>query len=276
MIDFIGLGAQKAGTSWVYACLYEHPEICAPIKEIHFFSRLRFTKGKEWYEEHFKNCHEGTKKGEFSTSYLYSEETPERIKTLYHNAKLIAILRNPIDRAYSQYRNSIKAGEIEKTMSFYEFRDKEESCLKQGLYARQLERYFDYFQRDKILICIYEDIRKDPLAFMYRIYDFLGVDTTFIPSMLHREINTARTPRLVVLDRFMHLVAETLRKVGFDKVVWLVKKSGITDAVRKVNTEEDDAKKETFDRTELVQYFKNDVEKLSTLIGRDMNKEWGI
>ena len=50
MVDFIGIGAQKAGTSWVYACLYEHPEICAPIKEIHFFSRSRFTKGREWYD----------------------------------------------------------------------------------------------------------------------------------------------------------------------------------------------------------------------------------
>ena len=102
MIDFIGLGAQKAGTSWVYACLYEHPEIHAPIKELHFFSRDRFSKGKDWYESHFSHRKEGQKVGEFSTSYLYSKETPERIKELYPEVKLIAIVRNPVTRAYSQ------------------------------------------------------------------------------------------------------------------------------------------------------------------------------
>ncbi len=117
MVDFIGVGAQKSGTSWAYACLYEHPEICAPVKEIHFFSRPRYEEGKEWYEGHFKKCEEGLLRGEFSTSYLYSEESPERIHACYPNAKLIAILRNPIDRAYSQYRNTIKAGDISEAVS---------------------------------------------------------------------------------------------------------------------------------------------------------------
>jgi hypothetical protein len=70
MINFIGIGAQKSGTSWAYTCLYDHPEVCAPIKEIHFFSRPRFSQGKEWYERHFGSCGEGKLRGEFSTSYL--------------------------------------------------------------------------------------------------------------------------------------------------------------------------------------------------------------
>ncbi|MCR4285481.1 MAG: sulfotransferase, partial [Candidatus Kaiserbacteria bacterium] len=70
MINFIGLGAQKSGTSWAYTCLYEHPEVCIPVKEIHFFSRPRYAEGKEWYEAHFKKCAEGKLRGEWSTSYL--------------------------------------------------------------------------------------------------------------------------------------------------------------------------------------------------------------
>ena len=109
-VNFIGVGAQKSGTSWIYACLYEHPEICAPIKEIHFFSRPRYEKGIAWYEKQFDRCAVEKLRGEFSTSYLYTPEAAARIHAAYPDAKIIAVLRNPIDRAYSQYRNAIKAG----------------------------------------------------------------------------------------------------------------------------------------------------------------------
>ncbi|HEU4677805.1 MAG TPA: sulfotransferase domain-containing protein, partial [Candidatus Paceibacterota bacterium] len=137
MIDFIGLGAQKSGTSWAYTCLYEHPAVCMPQKELHFFSRPRFEEGKEWYEAQFKNCAPGKLRGEWSTSYLYSPDAPERIRSLYPNAKLLAILRNPIDRAYSQYRNAVRAGEIPKSMPFRAYSAKEPSVWEQGRYAEE-------------------------------------------------------------------------------------------------------------------------------------------
>jgi hypothetical protein len=274
MIDFIGIGAQKSGTSWAYACLYEHPQICAPIKEIHFFSRPRFEKGKAWYEAHFSSCKEGTQKGEFSTSYLYSEEAPSRIHALYREVKIIAILRNPVDRAVSQYRNSIKSGEITEATSFEDFAKDEKSVLEQGLYSVQLERYFELFLREQILVLVYEDIKKDPKAFMKRIYQFLGVDDTFESSMLNSEINVARTPKAVFVDRFMHHVSEFLRSVGFDKLVHVIRKTGLPDLVRSGNTKE--AKEIVVDTTALKAYFKDDVQKLSNRIGRDLLSEWNI
>ncbi len=274
MINFIGIGAQKSGTSWVYACLYEHPEICAPIKEIHFFSRPRFEKGKEWYESHFNRCSNNAKKGEFSTSYLYSKEAPERIHDLYPNTKLIAILRNPKDRAYSQYRNAIKAGEIVESISFSEYTTEEPSAYEQGLYAAQLERYYSLFAKEQMLVMIYEDIKKNPAEFIRKVYDFLGIDSSFVPSALNEEINVARTPRSVGVDRVMHRVAESLRKIGFDKLVWLIRKSGLPDLIRSLNTKQSkaDPTKPIID----ISYFREDVSKLSELIGRDMRKEWDI
>ena len=88
----------------------------------------------------------GKIKGEFSTSYLYSEETPERIRDMYPNVRLITILRNPIERAYSQYGNAIKSGEIGEETTFEEYKEREQSVLEQGLYAEQLERYLKYFK----------------------------------------------------------------------------------------------------------------------------------
>ncbi len=274
MIDFIGIGAQKSGTSWAYACLYEHPEICAPIKEIHFFSRPRFQEGKDWYESHFNNCDAKKLKGEFSTSYLYSKEAPERIHSFYPDVKLIAILRNPIKRAVSHYGNAIKSGEIKESISFEEFSVNETSVIEQGLYSEQLESYFRLFKREQILVLVYEDIRKDPQAFMSQIYRFLGVSPAFVPSMLHSEINVARTPKSVFIDRWMHKIAEGLRAIGFDKIVHEIRQSGLPDLVRAGNTK--DTKVVEIDTKSLEKYFYGDVKKLSGLLNRDLNQEWDI
>lgn len=276
MIDFIGIGAQKSGTSWVYACLYEHPQICAPIKEIHFFSRERFSEGKEWYESHFKKCSNGKLRGEFSTSYLYSNEAPERIKAQYPDVKLIAILRNPISRAISQYGNAIKAGEIKEEMTCAEYFETEVSALEQGLYAGQLEQYFNRFDRSHILVLIYEDSKKDPQAFIKKIYNFLGVDSLFVPSMLHDEINVARVPKHVGVDRGMHYVSEFLRRNGLDTVVHMIRRLGIPDLIRTFNTKPKKQQKPVVDHTYLVNYFKEDVARLSTMLDRDLGTEWGI
>ncbi len=275
MINFIGLGAQKSGTSWVYACLYEHPEICAPIKEIHFFSRPRFKEGREWYEAHFKNCKVGLKKGEFSTSYLFSKEAPPRIKEMYPEVKLIAILRNPVDRAISQYKNSIKSGEITETVSFEAFMAQEKSVVEQGRYSEQLQRYFTFFPKGQLLVLIYEDIQKDPKTFMKRIYQFLGVDDKFEASMLYSQVNIARVPKSIFLGRVMHYSAEYLRGIGLDKFVHTIRKTGFPDFIHSLNTKNTDLGKE-IDTKELAKYFVEDTKKLSGLLDRDLNTEWGI
>jgi len=87
--DFIGLGAQKAATSWIHACLYEHPQIFMPAsKEIHFFSR-HYSKDIRWYEEHFRSCQTNQLAGEFSPTYLYDPATPKRIHEWNPAVKLI-------------------------------------------------------------------------------------------------------------------------------------------------------------------------------------------
>ncbi len=278
-VDFIGIGAQKTGTSWVYTCLYEHPEICIPIKEIHFFSRSRFEKGITWYERHFAKCHPDKKKGEFSTSYMYSESAPKRIKSFYPDVKLIAILRNPVERAYSQYRNAIKSGEIDRTASFDEYASKEKSVLEQGKYAEQLDRYRAYFDEEQILLLVYEDSRISPELFIRRIYQFLDVDISFVPSMLDHEINAARTPKFISAEKAMHRVAEFLRKRNLGHVVHSIKKSGLPDWARSLNTVGDDLdakENKKIDWDPLRRYFYDDATHLSRVLDRDLASEWNL
>ena len=110
---FIGLGAQKSGTSWLYACMYEHPELCIPVKDLHFFSRERNWKnGINWYESLFDKFSENDKAiiGHISADCAFNNGSIERLKLHVPNAKLIFVIRHPIDRAYSLYWHQYRMG----------------------------------------------------------------------------------------------------------------------------------------------------------------------
>jgi len=274
-MNFIGIGAQKAGTSWIYACLYEHSEICMPFKEINFFSREKnYKKRIKWYKDRFKTCSKNSLKGEYSTSYLYNKLTAKRIHEHFPKAKLITCLRNPINRAFSNYKHDIKVGNIPENMSFDKASKKHKEYIEQGFYNKQLERYFKLFPRNQILILIYEDIKKDPLSFIQRIYKFLGADDSFIPSMLKKSIDTSRISRMALIDRTIRLTANLLRKTGLHKLVWLIKKSGVPEFIRKINTKQKEIKINENVQNRLKGLYKEDIANLSKTLGRDLKKEW--
>lgn len=272
--DFIGLGAQKAGTSWIYACMYEHPQICIPQKELHFFSRERnWSRGCEWYEQQFAACDTAKVKGEFSTSYLYDPESADRIQHAYPMVKLIACLRNPVDRAVSNYVNDIKAGSVPPSIPFTAALAEHPEYLQQGRYAAQLQRYLARFSADRILLLVYEDIRRDPLLFMQSIYRFLGVDPSFRPSHLNSQVNVGHVPRFVPVEKALNTTAGMLRRSGYGRLVWLVKKSGIPNRVRAFNRRR--AAKERIevspeDRQQCYLQVRADILELEALLGRSL------
>ena len=111
---------------------------------------------------------------------------------------------------------------------------------------------------------------------MKSIYAFLDVDTDFVPTMLHTEVNIARTPKNIALERGMHFIAESLRKFGFDKLVHAIRKIGLPDMVRRMNTKKEQGEKsqEIPNRAQLAQHFKDDTEWISHLLKRDLINEW--
>ena len=109
---FIICGTQRGGTTTLYHYLKEHPQICmSEKKEVHYFD-LNYHKSLQWYESHFKDCQNKKVKtiGEASPFYMYLREVPERIDETLPDVKLIFILRNPVDRAYSHYWHEVKLG----------------------------------------------------------------------------------------------------------------------------------------------------------------------
>ena len=237
--DFIGIGAQRTGTSWIYACLYEHPEICMPRKEINFFSRERnWDRGFSWYERVFAECPPGAIAGEFSTSYLTDPTSPARIRRRYPGVRLIVSLRHPVDRAYSNYLNDIVAGTVPAAMGFREALRSHPEYLESGRYARYLKNYLDLFPRERLLVSIFDDARRDPRTTIESTYRFLGVDPAFRPSMLTRPVGIGRVPRFQRLERWLIDGATAMRRRRPLRAAWwTAKRLGIGDRLRALNTD---------------------------------------
>jgi Sulfotransferase domain len=236
--DFIGIGAQRTGTSWIYSCLYEHPQICMPQKEIHFFSRDRnWSRGFEWYERIFAECPSSAIAGEFSTSYLSDTEAAARISDRYPGARLIVSLRHPVERAFSSYLNDVVAGVVPSATGFEQALQSHPEYVEGGRYARYLRRYLELFPRDQLLVSVFDDARRDPGAAIREIYRFLGADPAFRPTMLDRRVAAGRIPRSQRMERALIDTARTFRtRRALRPLWWTAKRSGAGDRLRALNT----------------------------------------
>ncbi len=190
-IDFLVIGAQKSGTSSFYQYLTSNLMIHGgQYKEIHFFD-LFHDKGKNWYHQHF-NFEKNSLFGECTPFYLMHPLAPARAQFYNPKLKMMAILRNPVERAWSHYLMNVEAGrenldfetaldkEQERLASTENFNDPNSNFLhfsyaSRGLYANQLNRWTEYFREDQLLLFNYEDFFKNPWLEIQRAYQFLGV-----------------------------------------------------------------------------------------------------
>jgi hypothetical protein len=196
--DFLIIGAQKAGTTALYAYLRRHPAITGPSwKEVSYFDR-HYDRGEPWYRGNFPNRVRARGKlvGEASPSYVFHPLGPERVRRLVPDVRLIALVRNPVDRALSQYHHEVALGR--EPLSFEDALDAEDERLRgeeerlltdpryfsrawwshtyksRGRYAEQLERWLAVFPREQLLILPSEDLGADPEQTHALVLDFLA------------------------------------------------------------------------------------------------------
>jgi hypothetical protein len=203
--DFLIIGAQKAGTTALYAYLLRHPSIVGPSwKEVSFFDR-HFVRGVDWYRGHFPNTLRlrniqrrtgvAPLAGEASPSYLFHPFAAERVRTLLPDVRLVALVRDPVDRALSHYQHEVAFGR--EPLSFEDALEQEEARMQgelermrdpayfsyawwnytyasRGLYAEQLERWLALFPREQLVIVPSEDLLERPSETYARVLAFLG------------------------------------------------------------------------------------------------------
>jgi len=204
--NFLVLGAQKAGTTALYEYLRRHPQITGPSwKEVSFFDR-HWARGERWYRGNFPNLARTREKlvGEASPSYVFHPLAPQRVQEVVPEARLIVLVRNPVDRALSQYNHEVALGR--EPLTFEEALDAEEERLRgedermaadpryfssewwshtykaRGRYAEQLDRWLAVFPRAHLLVLPTDDLGSDPARAHAQVLEFLGASPQRLDS----------------------------------------------------------------------------------------------
>jgi hypothetical protein len=292
--NFLIVGAAKAGTTALYYHLKSHPQIfMSPVKEPRYFSsrggspaftpppglRLPLTTtvaSDDEYRALFKKVTSERAVGEASTHYLYAPEAAERIQLAIPAVRLVAVLRNPVERAYSNYLHQVREG-LEPAADFLTSlaEEKERIALgwppfwhyaARGLYHAQLTRYYERFDRRQIRVYLYDDFAADPASLMRDLFEFLEVDTSFVPD-LDRRYNESGVPksrrfRSWIRKPFTYgLVPNSVRTSA------LAQRAGAM--LNRLSLAKPPMPVEA--REQLSRFFRDDILALQELIGRDLS-----
>lgn len=211
-LDFVGLVVPGDAGNDVMRLVGEHPDLDIPAQETHYFSSDKLSEGKEWYEQHFKESAPGRKRGEFSTSYLAVSGVSARIVREYPDAKLLAVLTNPIESVtaiYSEAKQSSRS-----LSSLEQFLESQPRLLEQFRFGRQLITYLTYYSPVDFLVTTLDEVRAAPVASIGKMYEHIGVDKNFLPTVLLATVveDTGKPSRLARLLRLDVLRANKLAK----------------------------------------------------------------
>ena len=262
--DYLIIGTMKAGTSSLYKHLTDHPEVdAATTKEVRFFSKY-FDRGPDWYRAQFP-MGSGRISGEATPSYMYDRDAIDRMAATVPEAKLIAILRHPVDRAWSHYRMRRALGGDRH--SFGEIlangrapsaptREQFESYVGRGEYVDQLEHVTNRFPREQLLVHLFDELERDPASVYDETCRFLGISTSFRPQYLDKAVNAHAEFRSLALRRM------TKRRGP----AWFRK------AVGRINVKHPPPEPIDPDlRAQLVEHFRPYNRRLEAWLGRDLS-----
>ncbi len=290
--NFLVIGAAKSGTTSLYDYLKQHPEVYLPRnREPSFFAHegdqmdyhgpgdedWDFTTDIASYQDLFREVQGEKAAGEISPRYLFFNDAAQRIRHYIPQTKLIAILRNPVDRAYSHFLMNIARNcEPIKNLGEAVKAEKERDRLKWswdwqytglGLYEEQLSRYDDFFSSGQILVILFDDFSSHPEASIKAIFNFLGVDENFKVDMSQRQ-REAHLPKHLALNAWIERPNPQKQKLSS----WLPKgvKVSIKAWLKGINrTEIPPLDSKT--REELIQIFKPDILALQKRLNQDLS-----
>jgi hypothetical protein len=203
--DFMIIGAMKSGTSSLHTYIAKHPDVfMCWHKEPQFFSRQEnYARGLDWYFSLFRGARDDQICGESSTCYSrwpYFGNVAARIHEAVPDARFIYVMRHPVERAYSHYRHEMEERKIHgnnEMISFNEALEKVPEIFDTSLYRRQIEKFLDYFPRDRLLLLFFEDLTREPAPVLEEVQRFLG---------LQQESGLAESK--VVINPFGHRIAK--------------------------------------------------------------------
>lgn len=273
--SFIIVGAAKTGTSWLYRCLDEHPEVyVSPQVEVNFFS-YHYEKGQEWYQRLFEDGNQAKAIGEKSPSYMVDPKVPERIYDINPHVKLIFVFRNPVARAYSYYCMLLRANKVSENVD--EALMPGTRLVRGGRYYEHLRHFRRVFEDEQIKCLVYDDLQEDPKGFIREVYTYIGVDPLFEAELINRKYH-ARKPRprfQNIYNRLVDLSKWIARQSSSAaKALQLIRSSRWPDVFHRLNQGPDFPEMTGETKNRLAKHYLKDTERLSNWMGRDLTEEW--
>jgi hypothetical protein len=276
---FLIIGAQKCGTTWFHEMLRQHPQVFLPdIKEVQFFTRPehnRFSshdRGWDWYQSLYAD-HDGKATGDVTPDYIYWDYCAADIAEKLPDAKIIAILRDPIDRAYSQYWMSKRSREMQ---SFEAYVSENAQPIGRGKYADQLRPYFERFPAKNVLVLFYEEVFSDPDRYLAKVFEFIGVDPDFRPAGSDTRVGGTVTYRGLIGKLVYKVASPVINHPAVQPVYrWLRYRTGLREIFVRLFAQRSgypDLAPET--RRKLMETVGPENRKLEALLGRAVPANW--
>lgn len=290
-LDFIVIGAQKSGTTSLLRYMNEHPEIYQPDWEFPYFCiDEKYEQG--WAvaaTEEFADADEQQVWGKKTPHYMGDMRVPERIKTEMPDVKLIAILRDPVERTFSHYRMGVRHQGEERSFEEaittqlnrtptgpYTYPlDKTECYVTWSEYGRILETYTEHFDRDSLFVLFTDDLKQRPAEILQALFRFLEVDDQFVPDNIGTRYHRGTKKDL------MHSVVQTVRRIPVVYPLWRRLGDSIKAPVHSLldtcfdrfgpSSTTDYARMSPDIRHQLERHFRTDLETLRRL---DVNPPW--
>jgi hypothetical protein len=271
---FIVLGAVKAATTWIAHQLRNHPDLWLPNAEPHYFS-TEYHRGPDWYRSLFADAPAGRILGEKSADYLAHPDAPSRIASTLPTAKLIVQLRDPTERAYSDYCMLYRRGDVGADPRRYlanrrRYLDRGQSVLRArflegGLYGAHINRYLEHFPRHQLKIILYEDIRCSPERVIADVCEHIEVGLHFTPDEIGARKNDSTSPILPLPLRRMLRPARSLLDPLRSNPILSRLRSAMTSKVRYPPLTDEL-------REMLRTYYRDDISRLEDVLDRDLTQ----
>ena len=275
MPDFIGIGTRRSASSWLHTLMNNHPEILKPTNGLHYFSQQK-VNNKDYYDFFDQNNDDSKIKIEYSVSYSYPEysaKCAEKILNELPSVNLFTILRNPYERAFSDFLRSKRMIEIPSTIEFNEAIKSYPNFLKRSKYQEILKPYIDSFGVKRLKIFIYEDLVDNPIDFAESFSNYLGLKTPFPKKYIISSETKGKDLKYPMFNAFY----KANKKIFVRFLKFFTKESNFNSLRNKFNKYNELVNDyfykdpERVDYSFLEDYFNEDISYVENLLNRNLN-----
>lgn len=273
--DFVYIGPDKAGSTWLHRVLRWHPEVWAPpVKELFFFDRYH-DRGADWYRSHYAEAPaDAGAVADVSHDYLFDPAVPARMRDLLGDeVRLMVTLREPVDRAWSAYHFMVRQGRVREP--FAEAVRSVPELLDHGRYATHLRPFLDVVDRERIFTPRFDRLVEAPDRFAADLFAFLGVSPLAVPDDLHEKELGMSQPRSFGMARVARSAGVWVRDRGGERLVSRAKGSTLLQRGLYRGFEDEGPTMDEGLREDLRAEMAPDVAAVDALLGTTCAATWG-